>query len=107
MTGCFASESELPDKLEWLTSNYSRFEPREWVMKNMSAQRATELLGESILRVALARGEQWTQGPVVKVNRLHDMAYWDASDRERFEADYVFLRTALRDLGRIATLPTG
>jgi hypothetical protein len=33
---------------------------------------------------------------VVKVDRLHDMAYWDEADRGRFEADYAYLRSALR-----------
>jgi glycosyltransferase involved in cell wall biosynthesis len=95
-TGCFASESELPDRLTWMMENRSRFSPREWVMRHMSAQRATELLGESIRKVAVARGEPWSTDPVVKVGRLHDMVYWDPADRERFEADYAFLRTTLR-----------
>jgi glycosyltransferase involved in cell wall biosynthesis len=97
MTGCFAAEQELPDKLEWIIENPFRFSPREWVMDHMSPQRATQLLGESIRKVALARGERWSEGPVVKVDRLHDMAYWEEADRQRFGADYAFLRTALRN----------
>jgi glycosyltransferase involved in cell wall biosynthesis len=96
LTGCFAAEAELPERLDRWIGGQATFAPRDWVMEHMSPQRATEILGRSIREVAVSRGERWTEGLVVKVDRLHDMAYWDEADRGRFEADYAYLRSALR-----------
>jgi glycosyltransferase involved in cell wall biosynthesis len=95
-TGCFASERELPAKLLWMVERWQEFAPRQWVESHMPAQRATELLSEAIGRMATARGERWTGGLAVKVNKLHNMEYWDPADHARFEPDYSFLRTTLQ-----------
>jgi hypothetical protein len=95
-TGCFAGERELPDKLVWMTDHYHEFSPRPWVMKNMTCQRATEILEDHVREQASARGESWTGGLAVKVSYLTSMRYWDEADRERFEGDYQFLRSSLR-----------
>jgi hypothetical protein len=95
-TGCFAAENQLPDKLLWMTENYRQFTPREWVAANMTCQRATEILSSVIARTAAARGEPWTGGLAVKVNKLHNMDYWEPEDARRFEPDYQFLRSAIR-----------
>jgi glycosyltransferase involved in cell wall biosynthesis len=39
-TGCFASEEELPNKLIGMIHNYQKFSPRDWVLSNMSCQKA-------------------------------------------------------------------
>jgi glycosyltransferase involved in cell wall biosynthesis len=96
VTGCFAAEAELPETLDRLIGARATSAPRDWVMEHMSPQRATELLAGSIREVAVSRGEKWTEGLAVKVDRLHDMAYWNEADRERFEGDYAYLRSALR-----------
>jgi glycosyltransferase involved in cell wall biosynthesis len=95
-TGCFAAENRLPDKLLWMTENYRQFAPREWVAANMTCQRATEILSGVIARTAAARGEPWTGGLAVKVNKLHNMDYWEPEDAGRFGPDYQFLRSAIR-----------
>jgi glycosyltransferase involved in cell wall biosynthesis len=95
-TGCYCSEEELPEKLLWMIANYRRFSPREWVMRHMSCQTATEILTKSIRETAVKSGEVWTRDLSVKVNRLHDMGYWDEKARHRFEPDYQFLTSVIR-----------
>jgi glycosyltransferase involved in cell wall biosynthesis len=95
-TGCYAREHELPDRLRWMVEHHRDFSPRDWVLANMTCQKATELLAESVRRVALARGEAWTEGLAVKVTQLNAMRYWNEADAERFRGDYEFLRAALR-----------
>jgi hypothetical protein len=95
-TGCFASEQRLPEQLLWMLQNYHRFSPRDWVMAHMTCQHATNIIGVAIKRIALANGENWTQDLVTKVCHLNTMRYWNDSDRQKFDADYAFLRSTLR-----------
>jgi glycosyltransferase involved in cell wall biosynthesis len=94
-TGLFASEAALPSAILDTIDNPSRFAPRAWALENMSCQIATRILGDTIARVATARGERWTRDPVVKVGHLRAMGYWDENDRARFSADYDYLRSLL------------
>lgn len=96
-TGCYSSEEELPEKLLWMIENYRQFSPREWVMQHMSCQRATEIVSEAIKERALKCGETWTRDLAVKVNGLHGMSYWDDKDHQKFESDYQFLASTIRD----------
>src|SRR5574341_135593 len=89
-TGCFSNERHLPKQLLYMIHNYQQFSPREWVMAHMTCQRATEIIGEAIRCKAREIGENWTQELVVKVCYLNTMRYWDASDMQRFGADYAF-----------------
>jgi glycosyltransferase involved in cell wall biosynthesis len=95
-TGCFSSEAELPAKLVSVIERYQAFSPREWVFREMSCQRATEILSRMIRDVAVQRGETWTEELVVKVNGLHGMEYWSAPDEQRFVEDYEFLASTVR-----------
>jgi len=95
-TGAFATERDLPDRLLAVIRSPEQFAPREWVMANMSPQRATQIIDETIGRRAHQAGEKWGGSLAVKLTALDAMSYWDESDRRRFEADYAFLRSVLR-----------
>jgi len=95
-TGCYSSERALPDRLVWMTENYLSFSPREWVMANMTCQRATDVLAEAIRQHAVAAGENWTRGLAVKVCYLNAMRYWDEADTVRFKGDYEFVKSLIR-----------
>jgi glycosyltransferase involved in cell wall biosynthesis len=95
-TGRFASEDNLGDVLLDMTSRYGDFRPREWALANMSCQRATEILEDTIRPVALAAGEQWTSRLAVKTVHLEKQAYWDPEDLTRFADDYTYLQKAIR-----------
>jgi glycosyltransferase involved in cell wall biosynthesis len=94
-TGAFASERELPAALLAMVENHERYRPREWVMANMSCQRGTAILNDTIKAEALSRGEAWTTDIVVRVSKLNGIDYWDETTREGFTADYEFLRSAI------------
>ena len=95
-TGCFTSEADLPQTLLGAIRDYARFSPRSWVAANMTCQRATALLEEVIAARARALGEPWSGGITVKTNALHTMEYWNLEERDRFAADYAYLRQTLR-----------
>ncbi len=100
VTGHFATERALPDALANMVQNHQRFSPRQWVMDNMTCQHATRILDDAIRKVAVDRGETWTGGLAVKVNKLNCMEYWDPADRNRFDSDYAFLRHATLERSR-------
>jgi glycosyltransferase involved in cell wall biosynthesis len=95
-TGCFATEQELPDRVCWMIENYRQFHPREWVLANMTCQKATQIMSDVIRETAIRRGEKWTTNLVVKVNNLNRMTYWEEADARRFESDYAFLTSTIR-----------
>ncbi len=95
-TGCFATERDLPDRLLDVIKNNQTFKPRDWVLANLSCQKATEALEGAIREVATAAGENWTRGLALKVCYLNTMRYWDDSTADRFAADYDFLRSVIR-----------
>ena len=95
-TGVLSTEAGLPDTLNQMRDTYQNYAPREWAMENMTCQLATRILGATIRRVAERRGDAWTAEPVVKVGFLNWSSYWDPADRDRFAADYDYLRDSVR-----------
>jgi glycosyltransferase involved in cell wall biosynthesis len=95
-TGCFSTEAGLPDTIVRMLDTHAEYAPRDWAMANMSCQRATGLLEESIGQVARAAGEPWTGEVAVKLNGLDSVSYWDDGSLQRFAPDYDFLRSAVR-----------
>ena len=94
-TGKFADESTLPDVLLEMSQCYAQYDPRAWVLENMTPQIATERMNGTIKRVALARGERWSTDIVARTVQLNNAPYWDADDAIRFESDYAYLRSLL------------
>jgi glycosyltransferase involved in cell wall biosynthesis len=95
-TGHFATEDNLGRTLIDMLQRTRDYQPREWVMHNMTCQRATVILEEAIRHQALVSGERWTSGLAVKTAQLDTQRYWDPGDRDRFKADYAYLEGQLR-----------
>lgn len=96
-TGRFADESSLPDVLLDVIERFQEFAPRQWILENMTPQIATRVINERIKAVASDRGERWTEDLVMKTVQLNGMHYWNAEDGARFESDYAYVRSLLRD----------
>ncbi len=96
-TGAFASQRTLPQQLLRMIQDNGQFDPRSWMIENMSPQAATALVDERIAGYAAARGEPWTRGELAqKVTSLHSMAYWNEEERPKYDADYAFIRSLQR-----------
>ena len=96
LTGCYANEQELPDKLIWMADNREKFSPRAWVEANMSCQRATDMLTRTIESSMAKVGEPWSGRLAVKVNGLHGMQYWEPQEKETFVRDYSYLASCIQ-----------
>jgi glycosyltransferase involved in cell wall biosynthesis len=94
-TGAFVGEDALADAILDMIARRSQFEPRAWVMANMTCQRAAATLEQPLRSQALELGEDWTEGLAVKVNALDSQQYWNPGDRAKFATDYAFLESAL------------
>jgi glycosyltransferase involved in cell wall biosynthesis len=89
-TGAFAAEHDFPRVALEMIEKADRMRPREWVLENMSCQRATRILQLAI------DGEDGEPGDLaVKTNGLYGMHYWNDADATRFAGDYEFLRSQL------------
>jgi glycosyltransferase involved in cell wall biosynthesis len=98
-TGRFVREGELGDAILEMITNRNQYAPREWVLRNMTCEKATAILEEHLRLRALAAGEPWSEGVTIKTSALDTQRYWQPADRERFATDYRFLESAVRKPG--------
>jgi glycosyltransferase involved in cell wall biosynthesis len=96
-TGCFAAEATLGDAILRVLESSEQYHPRDWAIANMTCQAATEVLDSRLQEYATALGEPWTRGLAVKTVHLDSQRYWDPEEVRRFEADYEYLRSQLRE----------
>ncbi len=89
------TEEKLGDAILDIIQNGSRYSPREWVLENMTAQKAAAIVDEHVKRYALDAGEAWTEGMVARTSALDSQRYWNPDDRARFEAEYCFLESTI------------
>jgi glycosyltransferase involved in cell wall biosynthesis len=95
-TGTFATEDDLAEVLVETIANRGQYRPREWVMANMTCQRATSILEDAVRTLAVRSGETWTEGLTAKTSRLETQGYWNVEDKTKFERDYAFIAEQLR-----------
>jgi hypothetical protein len=62
----------------------------------MTCVHATRALEQSLRNAREERGEPWDAGLVVKASTLDSQRYFNPEDRSRFDADYAFLESAIR-----------
>jgi len=98
-TGRFVAEADLGSAILEMIATRERYAPREWILAHMTAERATAALAAHLNARALAVGEPWTRGLVVKTSTLDAQRYWNPDDRARFAADYAFLESSLLPIG--------
>jgi glycosyltransferase involved in cell wall biosynthesis len=95
-TGRFANESTLPNVLSEMCERHTEYDPRAWVMENMTPQIATAAMNDAIKRVALSRGERWSSDIAVRTVQLKLAPYWNPEDAARFREDYAYLQASVR-----------
>jgi hypothetical protein len=100
-TGRFVSEHDLGDAILHMIRTRDQYAPREWILGNMTAEKATAILEQHLQTQAVAAGERWTEGLVVKTSTLDTQRYWNPDDRGRFAADYAFIESTLRPRRRL------
>jgi glycosyltransferase involved in cell wall biosynthesis len=76
-TGRLIEEGELAEVLAFFRSHWSEFQPRRWALEHIAPKVTTRRLEAVLADLAHARGEPWTTGLRVKVNRP-EVAYFDA-----------------------------
>jgi glycosyltransferase involved in cell wall biosynthesis len=96
-TGRFVREGDLAQAILEMIAERDRYRPREWVLANMTCERATAVLNEHLKREALAAGAPWSEDLVVKTSTLDTQRYFHPEDAARFEADYRFLESCRRE----------
>jgi glycosyltransferase involved in cell wall biosynthesis len=68
-TGRIIQEEELAGTLQFFREQWQTFSPRAWALENIAAPVTTRLLEEVLQQLAMKRGEPWTGGLHIKVNR--------------------------------------
>ena len=95
-TGRFVPEGQLADAIVEMIDTRQRFSPRQWVLEHMTCVHATRALEQYLQKAREERGEPWTSGLVVKTSTLDTQRYYNPEDRGRFETDYAFLESTIR-----------
>jgi hypothetical protein len=95
-TGRFVDEPALGDAILEMLERRGSYSPRQWVLENITCQKATTAVEETVRGAAVRAGEAWTSSLVVKTSTLDTQKYWNPEDRDRFRADYSFLEASIR-----------
>ena len=93
-TGVLASDAELADKIRYMLDHTAQFAPRAWALAHTGSGVTTRRLNEELRKAVTVAGGAWTCDIVEKAN-APNLAYKDPADRERFAADYEFIRSCL------------
>lgn len=93
VTGCLASEKELPSKLKWFRDHFHKFSPRSWAMQHISPEVSTAKLNTFLKELALSAGELWTRDIVAKCNAPEPVYYPDNFVADGFPTIEDILRT--------------
>ncbi len=94
-TGCYANESNLPDKIMRTLNNCQQYKAREYVMKHRNCLRAMSIINQTIRDHEVRAGRGWTNDAVPKVNELHGMKYFHEEAPACFDSDYAFLQSCV------------
>ncbi len=95
-TGLYANERNLAHIVSYILTHTEKFKSREWALKNMSYERAVDILHASIRRVALSLGERFDGNISPKVNELHGMRYATEEGPYKYKRDYEYLKSCRR-----------
>ena len=92
----FASLDKLDKKIVWAVENFAQFQPRKWVMENMTCHHASEVLAESIAAQCKERGEPFSGSLYPKISGLGGMRYFDPEVRGVLNDDYGYLLSCVK-----------
>lgn len=67
-TGRVIDERQLPETLVMFSREYAKFQPRHWVLENISCHRTTQKLSSVLESISSRNGDEWTEELRVKVN---------------------------------------
>ncbi len=95
-TGRYSTEADLPQTLNRMIDTYDSYDPRAWILNNITPQITTQRITKVLKGFAEQSGEPWTEDPVVTCGYLTSQEYWNPEDRSRFIADYDFLKSCRR-----------
>jgi glycosyltransferase involved in cell wall biosynthesis len=97
-TGYWSTEDKLAEDIMYVLENRDKFSPRQYVMKNHTCIKATEILQDSINTVmSECSAECSFQGIVIKTNELHGMTYFDNQNDRRFDDDVEKIKECLTE----------
>jgi glycosyltransferase involved in cell wall biosynthesis len=81
-TGMYVEDDELPDALLYMSENYQRFSPREWLMQHSGIHHTTAVINTLLRDQAIRTGRPWTVDIVPKVNKYAGLRYHRPTDEE-------------------------
>lgn len=93
LSGKYSSEAQLPDTLVEMLKDVDRYQPRAWVVENMTPEVSTSKLNALLKSIAENSGEDWRCDIAIKISTLNGLEYSIADEADRFSADYTFLRS--------------
>jgi glycosyltransferase involved in cell wall biosynthesis len=92
-TGRFVREENLGDAILDMVENRAQYRPRQWALDNMTSDRAAATLNRHLSEAAQRSGDAWSEDTVRRTGALDAQQYWNPTDRDRFQADYKFLKS--------------
>lgn len=95
-TGVLASDEQLASTIIDVLDDLDRFQPREWALKHTGSANATRVLEQALWIEAQRSGTPWERRLAEKTN-APNLTYKVPAERQRFRADYDFIRSCRRE----------
>ncbi len=96
-TGRFVPEADLGQAILDMIAARDNYSPRNWVLQNMTYERANAVLEEHLKDAAIQARRAVDVGVLApKTSGLYRQIYVNADDAARFDSDYRFLKSVLR-----------
>jgi glycosyltransferase involved in cell wall biosynthesis len=102
-TGRLIQEDDLAQTLRYFREHWQTFHPRAWALENISAPVTTQALEQVLRKAAQQRGEPWSEGLRVKVNRP-EVEYLEGAARDPLslvDLLHLFVRPARHSVAEI------
>jgi glycosyltransferase involved in cell wall biosynthesis len=95
-TGVYADEKDLPAKILKFLSNSGKFNPRSWILENMTPEVSTNNLNETLRKISQDNGEEWSRQAEIKISTLDGLKYKNEENQRKYKTDNEFLKTCIR-----------
>lgn len=98
-TGGYFNDKTLEQDIQKALNNLEKYRPNQWLNENqMTAHFAAQKLGADIFNCDV-------NSVATKVSALDGMEYWEQNDNKRFQHDYAFLMSCVKDLSDSEHVP--
>ena len=96
-TGIISDERRLHKDIEYILKNHEKFSAQQWALNNITPRKTISKINQFLEKYSIENNMQWTGELVPKQWQFQKFTYVEVEDIEKFEGDYKFLSSCLKN----------